>query len=62
MCGVVIAPHVIFTVGLPGTEEKAADMRVVFKKEEMQKREGLRVPGTDGHVDRRNSPVFSWSL
>lgn len=22
----------------------------------------LKVPGTDGQVDKRNSPVFSWSL
>lgn len=22
----------------------------------------MEVPGTDGQVDRRNSPVFSWSL
>lgn len=29
---------------------------------QLQEEARLRVPGTDGHVDNRNSPVFSWSL
>lgn len=48
--------------GLSVSVEEVVNMLHVCEEEVMEDEARLNVPGTDGQVDKRNSPVFSWSL